>query len=248
MKENNFDTVKNGGNKNSIEEALEKLTTGKKMKMDKLLRAFKREGIENFVITRKKYVDVILSDYKRVLKENEEWKRAYQEEKEQQFNLIKENEKLKAVRKWYFENTVSKICTPEILNKILRNDYISKQKVKDKIEELNKKILDAERFDERILKYRYQKQVLQELIEESIEKLQKENEESKDLIAHKNEYTKKLEKDLFENCSNYVISKQKIKDKIEELKRMKVEGEAFTTAVNFAILILQELLEESEDL
>ena len=57
---------------NSIEEALEKLTTGKKIKMYELLRTFKKEGIENFVITRKKYVDVILSDYKRVLKENEE--------------------------------------------------------------------------------------------------------------------------------------------------------------------------------
>lgn len=57
---------------NSIEEALKKLSTGKKIKMYELLRTFKREGIENFVITRKKYVDVILSDYKRVLKENEE--------------------------------------------------------------------------------------------------------------------------------------------------------------------------------
>ena len=59
---------------NSIEEALKKLSTGKKIKMYELLRTFKKEGIENFVITRKKYVDVILSDYKRVLKENEELK------------------------------------------------------------------------------------------------------------------------------------------------------------------------------
>ena len=59
---------------NSIEEALKKLSTGKKIKMYELLRTFKREGIENFVITRKKYVDVILSDYKRVLKENEQLK------------------------------------------------------------------------------------------------------------------------------------------------------------------------------
>lgn len=57
---------------NSIEEALEKLSTGKKIKMYELLRTLKKEGIENFVITRKKYVDVILSDYKRVLKENEQ--------------------------------------------------------------------------------------------------------------------------------------------------------------------------------
>lgn len=61
-------------NVEDIEEALEKLSTGKKIKLDKLLRTFKREGIENFVTTRKKYVDVILSDYKRLLKENKELK------------------------------------------------------------------------------------------------------------------------------------------------------------------------------
>ena len=37
----------------------------------------------------------LLSAYKRVLKENKEWERAYQEEKEEQFDLIKENYKLK---------------------------------------------------------------------------------------------------------------------------------------------------------
>ena len=66
-------------NVEDIEEALEKLSTGKKIKMYELLRTFKREGIENFVTTRKKYVDVILSDYKRVLERNEV--------------LLKENEK-----------------------------------------------------------------------------------------------------------------------------------------------------------
>ena len=59
-------------NVEDIEEALEKLSNGKKIKLYELLRTFKREGIENFVTTRKKYVDVILSDYKRVLKENEQ--------------------------------------------------------------------------------------------------------------------------------------------------------------------------------
>ena len=72
---------------NSIEEALEKLSTGKKIKMYELLRTFKREGIENFVITRKKYVDVILSDYKRVLKETEELKSKL-ENKDKYFELI----------------------------------------------------------------------------------------------------------------------------------------------------------------
>ena len=52
-----------------------------------------------------------------------------------------------------------------------------------------------------------------------LEKLQKENEELKRFMAHKNGYTKLLEEDLFENCSNYVIPIQTIKDKIKELNK-----------------------------
>lgn len=75
-----------------------------------------------------------------------------------------------------------------------------------------------------------------------IEKLQKENEEVKRLIAHKNEYTKKLEEDLFENAENYVISKQKVKDKIEEIQE---EGYwLFTTDRDSdkCVEVLQQLL------
>lgn len=65
--------------------------------------------------------------------------------------------------------------------------------------------------------YIFQKQI--EKYERHIEKLQKENEELKRLMAHKNGYTKLLEEDLFENCSNYVIPIQTIKDKIKELNK-----------------------------
>lgn len=102
--------------------------------------------------------------------------------------LQKENEKLKEVRKWYFENTINKICSPEMLNKILRDDYISKKEVKDKIEEEikyhEKNILDIENIT--MLKSKTAKEeaeiefnkyaivvlnkILQELIEESEEK------------------------------------------------------------------------------
>ena len=58
-----------------------------------------------------------------------------------------------------------------------------------------------------------------EIVLNLIEKLQKENEKLKRLIAHKNEYTKKLEEDLFENAENYVILVQKVKDMIEELQK-----------------------------
>ena len=77
-------------------------------------------------------------------------------------------------------------------------------------------------------------------------KLQKENDELKKLMAHKNWYTQKLEEDLFENASNYVIKKEKVKDKIEELSKTK--GDLAThIAVSERIRALQELLEESEE-
>lgn len=88
-----------------------------------------------------------------------------------------------------------------------------------------------------------------EKYEEHIAKLQKENEELKRLMAHKNGYTKLLEEDLFENCSNYVIPIQTIKGKIEELKQEKEKyGNCLIKMyedelVNRDIKILQELLE-----
>ena len=38
-------------------------------------------------------------------------------------------------------------------------------------------------------------------------------------------YCNELEKDLFENCSNYVVSKAKIKEKIEELEKEQHENQ-----------------------
>lgn len=91
----------------------------------------------------------------------------------------------------------------------------------------------------------------------NIEKLQKENEELKKLMAHKNAYTEMLEKDLFENCSNYVISKQKVKDKIEELNQY-YKKEIYPSLYQWCdititehydemIELLQELLEGGEN-
>ena len=99
------------------------------------------------------------------------------------------------------------------------------------------------------------------LMSNLIEKLQKENEELKRLIAHKNEYTKKLEEDLFENAENYVISKQKVKDRIEKYKELSdkfyvkfLESDRYNTDIrekgikcDAIILALEELIEEREE-
>lgn len=88
--------------------------------------------------------------------------------------------------------------------------------------------------------YIIQKQM--EKYEKEIEKLQKENEELKNLMAHKNDYTKKLEEDLFENCSNYVIPLQKVKDKIKILEKLQNEF-LNNEELRIKIIAYKELLE-----
>lgn len=52
--------------------------------------------------------------------------------------LEKENKKLTEARNWYFKHTVNKAVTPEMLHKILRQDYIPKSVIREKIEKLDK--------------------------------------------------------------------------------------------------------------
>ena len=98
-----------------------------------------------------KAIEHILSDYKRVLKENE---------------------KIRNGRNRLFEYATAQQTTPEMLNKILREDYISIQKVKDKQKE---KEWALESYDCDEADYKQSQaigawQVLQELIEERREK------------------------------------------------------------------------------
>ena len=96
------------------------------------------------------------------------------------------------------------------------------------------------------------------LLVENIEKLQKENEELKEdrdkfkkALGKRITYCNELEKDLFENSSNYVIPKSKVKDKIEELNKLIIETqkELGSASKEYTIYvyqkdILQELLEK----
>ena len=54
--------------------------------------------------------------------------------------LEKENGKLTMARKWFIEHTVGQIATPEMLRKILADEYIHKDKIKENIEEQIKRI------------------------------------------------------------------------------------------------------------
>lgn len=80
------------------------------------------------------------------------------------------------------------------------------------------------------------------------EKLKEDRDKFKKALRKRITYCNELEKDLFENCSKYVIPIQKIKDKIEEYKNMlktcnKVKDIDRIKAINERILELQELLE-----
>lgn len=57
---------------NSIEKTLENIQN---VDLITLLRKFKKEGVKNFIVIRRNDFDEILSDYKRVSKENEELKK-----------------------------------------------------------------------------------------------------------------------------------------------------------------------------
>ena len=92
---------------------------------------------------------------------------------------------------------------------------------------------------------------LTDIILSDYKRVLKENEEVKRLIAHKNEYTKKLEEDLFENAENYVISKQKVKDKIRHYQELQdnyiKKYDEINEGLQAMINALQELIEEREE-
>lgn len=83
---------------------------------------FKNGGWETVDLEIPKSMQHILSDYKRVLKENEV--------------LLKENEELKFKEKSRIIGRYGDIEIHDLINKTLSKDYIPVQKVKDKIDEI----------------------------------------------------------------------------------------------------------------
>lgn len=66
------------------------------------------------------------------------------------------------------------------------------------------------------------------------EELKEDRDKFKKALGRRITYCNELEKDLFENGSNYVIPKSKVKEKIEELKNGTYDAK----------IILQQLLRE----
>lgn len=83
-----------------------------------------------------------------------------------------------------------------------------------------------------------------------VKELEEEKDKLKEGLVKRIAYCNELEKDLFENCENYVVNKSKIRDKIEELEKTK---ENYNDSLRFYTLkdsftlkenVLKELLEE----
>lgn len=113
---------------------------------------------------------MILSDYKRVLKENEDWQKTYQEEKDKQFDLLRENQKLQKENEELKEAVeIYKGQAETKIDAYIDSNYLSKQKIKDKIEKLKEQPLTINEGN----KYYYETdaynkiiiQVLQDLLE-----------------------------------------------------------------------------------
>ena len=105
---------------NSIEKTLENIQN---VDLITLLRKFKKEGVENFIVIRRNDYDEILSDYKRVLKENEELKNKIMEK---DLEIIGKEEYTKASMKEIIEQYYT-----------ANEDCITKQRIEDIIDRIN---------------------------------------------------------------------------------------------------------------
>lgn len=101
----------------NIEEAKKKLLEPQKIPLVEIIRKFKREGIENFVITRPEIVETLLT--------------AYEKEKEKNKELDKENQGLFEL--YNFNDT-------SLLAKILKDYKNTIEKQQKEIEELKEGI------------------------------------------------------------------------------------------------------------
>lgn len=122
---------------NSIEKTLENIQN---VDLITLLRKFKKEGVENFIVITRNDFDEISSDYKRVLKENEELK--VELERQKDINTIINQKRIDKNYEKALEKSMSKF-----LKTNMAKDFVPIQKIKDKIEELNN-VSNAEELED----------------------------------------------------------------------------------------------------
>lgn len=107
-------------------------------------------------------VETILDLYQHKKGRVEELKKELLQEKEKNKELEKKYERVRAGRNWLSERISAQIATPELFDKIVEENYISKDKIRAKIKELENLIETNNLYEECWNKI----EVLKELLEE----------------------------------------------------------------------------------
>lgn len=110
---------------------IDKLKNGKKYTLLEIIRVFKKEGIENFIITRKEYLDIILN----LLEKKDNRIKELEADKEIKNKII--DRMAEYINKLYIDED---ICTKNIINPELCNEQYSncKECIKQYFENLAK--------------------------------------------------------------------------------------------------------------
>ena len=90
--------------------------------------------------------------------------------------------------------------------------------------------------------YKYYILQLLDKQQKEIKELNKEINEKDKLLKFNRNYINKLEQDLFENASNYVVPKESIREKIKDLRYNESLGFEQSFEETFKIEVLEELL------
>ena len=199
-------------------ELIEKIQNGNKIGIYELIRTFKKEGIENFITVRRKYIDIMINLIEKQSKEIEEMKKQIDLDNECEIalnskvmDLEKEIEELKTI------NQMQKYRT-EVIDE---RELISKDKIKEILgieEDIN---------NEKLLS------LLQTIVDEYARL--EDVEDRKVQIEYNNVFNKGVKS-----------VEDKIKAKIEELKE-DIKYSANPLSIDnskFGIKVLQSLLEK----
>ena len=121
------------------------------------------------------------------------------------------------------------------------------KEVEEAINVVKNDIYDLKGFLTESEKIKWQKAI--ETVLNYIKELEEEKDKLKEGLVKRITYCNELEKDLFENCENYVVNKSKIRDKIEELEKQRDNVKIFKNIDEYdrcigKIQVLKELLEE----
>jgi len=129
-------------------ELVEKIQNRNKIGIYELIRTFKREGIENFITVRRKYIDIMINLIEKQSKEIEELKKDKLEliNKNHVVHLKDVEKELREMKKVIDTKNAEIECLNVIHESykemVEENNFISKDKIKAKIEDKESQIND----------------------------------------------------------------------------------------------------------